>query len=40
MKKAFKKLEQITFGKIDPMYHSLVERWIMVIILGLIYYFC
>jgi len=36
----FKKLEEITFGKIDPKLHSLVERWIMAIILGLIYYFC
>jgi len=36
----FKKLEELTFGKIDPQYHSIVERLIMLVIIGIIYYFC
>jgi hypothetical protein len=39
MSKIFKKLEELTFGKIDPLYHDLVERLIMVGVLVLIYYF-
>jgi hypothetical protein len=28
------------FKKIDPQYHSIVERLIILIIIGIIYYFC
>ena len=35
-----KKLEQLTFGKIDPQYHSIVERLILIAIIGIIFYFC
>jgi len=33
----FKKLHDITFGKIDPLYHSLIERWILILIIVLLY---
>jgi len=33
-----KKLHEITFGKIDPLYHDLVERWIAVGIIAFLYY--
>ena len=34
----FKKLEELTFGKINPLYHSLIERWIFVIIIAVLYF--
>jgi len=32
-----KKLHEITFGKIDPLYHSLIERLIAILIIVLLY---
>ena len=33
----FKKIHDIAFGKIDPRYHSLIERWISILIIVLLY---
>ncbi len=34
----FKKLEKMTFGKINPEYHDLIERWFMVVIFAILYF--